>query len=228
MPKSAVIEETPDHLRDYRPGDPPVDQNPFVVRPISASLGVNTAWQQESDQPLELPAFQGVQQITQMALMFTLWSRVEDYLYGDCKVAPLATGQLEKKHLAILRESETSIICLLCLLNNEPYTAGGLVDAMIGQAATADQRGNARKRLVKRTLPVIADRYGLLQYRENNKGNLREYSIGRSARLAEFAERHLATGVEQIVNSEFTRPADHDACVAQDDNQSSIHAGSRT
>lgn len=236
MPKSAVIEETPDLMRSHgpgqlhthRPSEQQTDPDSFLVRPITASLGVNTAWQQEADQPLELPSFQGVQQITQMALMFTLWSRVEDYLHGDCEVVPLTAKRDEKKNLAILRESESSIICLLCLLNNEPYTAGGLVDAMIGQAATVDQRGNARKRLINRTLPVIADRYGLLQYRENNKGNLREYSIGRSARLAEFAESYLASGVEQIVNSEFTRPDDHDAGVVQKNYQSSPHAGSRT
>jgi hypothetical protein len=140
--------------------------------------------------------------------MFTLWARVEPYLYGECELQPLANGKEETRQLGILRESETSILCLLCLINNEPYSAGRLVDAMIGQAATADQRGNARKRLINRTLPVIADRYGLLQYREHKQGNLKEYRITRSARLAAFAEHHLATGVEQIIGGEFTGGGD--------------------
>ena len=140
--------------------------------------------------------------------MFTLWARVEDYLYGECELPPLENNKEEKRQLSVLRESETSILCLLCLLNNEPYSAGRLVDAMIGQSVSADQRGNARKRLIKRTLPVIADRYGLLQYRENNQGNLKEYSITRSSRLAVFAETHLATGVQQIMGGEFTTGGD--------------------
>lgn len=197
------------------------DPEPFVVRSITPSLGVNTAWQQEQNKPLQLPAFQGVQQISQMALMFTLWSRVEQYLYGEMQVVPLSNAREEKKHLGILRESETSIICLLCLLNNEPYSAGRLVDAMIGQEATADQRGNARKRLVSRTLPVIADRYGLLQYNEKNTGNLREYRIGRSASLVEFAEAHLVTGVQQICNSEITLPDNiNESSVSETENES--------
>ena len=178
---------------------------PFTSRPITTGLGVNPDWQGDQTLELDVPEYNGVQQMTQMALMFTLWSRIEDFLYTDCQVAPLQAQKEELKHLGILRESETSIICLLCLLNNEPYTAGRLVDAMISQAASADQRGNARKRLLNRTLPVIADRYGLLQYREHNKGNLKEYRITRSARLAVFAEHHLATGVQQIIGGEFTR-----------------------
>ncbi len=180
----------------------------FTVRPLTASLGVNPDWSDDSPPALEVPAFNGVQQITQMTLMFTLWTRVEAYLYGECSVQPLENRKEETRHLNVLRESETSILCLLCLLNNEPYSAGRLVDAMIGQSATADQRGNARKRLINRTLPVIADRYGLLQYRENNQGKVKEYAITRSARLAAFAENHLATGVQQIIGSEFTTGGD--------------------
>ena len=177
----------------------------FTVRPLTADLGVNPGWQGEaSPAALDVPAYTGVQQITQLTLMFTLWARVEPYLYEECDVQPLASGRTETRQLGILRESETSILCLLCLLNDEPYSAGRLVDAMIGQAATADQRGNARKRLINRTLPVVADHYGLLQYREYQQGNLKEYKITRSARLAAFAEQHLATGVEQIIGAEFT------------------------
>lgn len=173
------------------------------VRPINADLGVNPDWHQPAQAPIEVPPYKGVQQITQMTLMFTLWAGVEAYLYGECSIAPLEFRKEEKRQLGILRESETSILCLLCLLNNEPYSAGGLVDAMIGEHATADQRGNARKRLITRTLPVIADRYGLLQYQQNYKGNLREYSIARTTRLATFAEQHLAVGVQQIVEGDF-------------------------
>lgn len=180
----------------------------FTVRPLTAGLGVNPDWNNGSQPALEVPAYAGIQQITQLTLMFTLWARVEDYLYNECQLPPLDNGKEEKRHLGVLRESETSILCLLCLLNNEPYSAGRLVDAMIGQAANADQRGNARKRLINRTLPVIADRYGLLQYRENNQGNLKEYSITRSKRLAIFAETHLATGVQQIIGGEFTTGGD--------------------
>lgn len=217
MPKAAVSPVPPDQTR------PEADIR--TVRPISASLGVNEAWQAEQPAPLEVPAYRGVRQISQMALMFTLWSRVEGYLYGDCQIEQLAILKDEKKHLGILRESETSVICLLCLLNDEPYTAGGLVDAMIGQTATIDQRGNARKRLVTRTLPVIADRYGLLQFRENNKGNLREYSITRSARLSQFAERHLVTGVEQIIGGEFTRAEDDEVQTQQSAEIKQRHCG---
>lgn len=181
----------------------------FTVRPLTADLGVNPDWQgSAAPAELEVPSYAGVQQITQLTLMFTLWARVEPYLYGECELQPLANGKEETRQLGILRESETSILCLLCLINNEPYSAGRLVDAMIGQAATADQRGNARKRLINRTLPVIADRYGLLQYREHKQGNLKEYRITRSARLAAFAEHHLATGVEQIIGGEFTGGGD--------------------
>ena len=181
---------------------------PFVVRSITPSLGVNPDWHEVQYSELEVPSFRGGQQIAQMALMYTLWSNVEDFLYTECQLSPLETAKEEIKHLGILRESETSVICLLCLLNNEPYTAGRLVDAMITQNSSADQRGNARKRLLNRTLPIIADRYGLLQYREHNKGNLKEYRISRSARLVAFAEQYLVTGVQQIVGGEFTRGAE--------------------
>lgn len=176
----------------------------IAVRPINASLGVNPDWQTLPDVPLKVPPYQGQHHIAQMTLMFTLWASVEPFLYGECSIAPLASGKEEKRQLGILRESETSILCLLCLLHNEPYSAGGLVEAMIGQYATADQRGNARKRLINRTLPVIADRYGLLQYQQNYHGSLKEYAITRSARLANFAEQHLVTGVQQIIGGEFT------------------------
>ena len=183
--------------------DTPAPDNELSVRPISASLGVNPEWTVGHETPLEVPPYHGVREITQMTLMFTLWAGVEPYLYRDCNLQPLEVAKEEKRHLGILRESETSILCLLCLLNNEPYSAGGLVDAMIGQYATADQRGNARKRLINRTLPVVADRYGLLQYQQSAKGNMVEYAITRSARLARFAEQHLASGVQQIVGGQF-------------------------
>lgn len=188
--------------------DPKPDLVPLQtpVRGIGTDLGVNTDWQQVSpasaDQPMQIPTFEGAGEIGKMALMLTLWTAVESYLYETCGVAAVSNHTEEKKHRAILNESETMIICLLCLLNNEPYTAGGLVDAMIAPDASADQRGNARKRLINRTLPVIADRYQLLQFREHNKGNLREYSIARSARLATFAEQVLVTGVRQITGEE--------------------------
>jgi hypothetical protein len=175
-----------------------------AVTPISASLGVNPLWNDDEDtaESVELapiPQFGGSSEIARMALMFTLWASVEAYLYEEEQIEPLTVAREEKKHLSVLRESETSIICLLCLLNNEYYTAGKLIDAMIGEFATADQRGNARKRLVNRTLPVIADRYGLLNYYEVGQGNTREYRICRSERLARFAEKHLVTGVRRLM-----------------------------
>jgi hypothetical protein len=175
-----------------------------AVTPISASLGVNPLWTDDEDtaESVELapiPQFGGSSEIARMALMFTLWASVEAYLYEEEQIEPLTVAREEKKHLSVLRESETSIICLLCLLNNEYYTAGKLIDAMIGEFATADQRGNARKRLVNRTLPVIADRYDLLNYYGVGQGNTREYRICRSERLARFAEKHLVTGVRQLM-----------------------------
>ena len=68
-----------------------------------------------------------------------------------------------------------------------------------GEFVTADQRGNARKRLVNRTLPVIADRYGLVNCFEIGDGNSREYRIARSERLSRFAEKHLVTGVRNLM-----------------------------
>ncbi|OED42321.1 hypothetical protein AB833_06615 [Chromatiales bacterium (ex Bugula neritina AB1)] len=176
------------------------------VRSIDADLGVNRSWR-ESSAPshatgLVIPAYQGAAEVAKMALIITLWAEVKDYLYDNCAVAALDSQGEEKKHLAILNESETMIICLLCLLNNEPYTAGGLVDAMLSSEASSDQRGNARKRLINRTLPVIAGRYKLLQFRESNKGNLREYSIARSVRLARFAEEVLVGGVRRVTGEE--------------------------
>ena len=70
---------------------------------------------------------------------------------------------------------------------------------MLGEFASADERGNARKRLINRTLPVIADHYGLLQVREHVRGKSREYSICRSERLAAFAQNHLVSGFNDIV-----------------------------
>ena len=174
------------------------------VTPISASLGVNPLWTDEENtvdsvELAPIPQFEGTSEIARMALMFTLWASVEAYLYEEEQVEPLTVAREEKKHLSVLRESETSIICLLCLLNNEYYTAGRLIDAMVGGFATPDQRGNARKRLVNRTLPVIADRYGLLRYYEVGHGNTREYRICRSERLARFAGKHLVTGVKQLM-----------------------------
>lgn len=200
MPKTAVIKE------QQRPQSTLADPEVFASRPISASLGVNTHWQAETARQIEVPPYNGAPQIAQMALMFSLWSGVEAFLYDECQVEPLPDNKSELKHLGILRESESSIICLLCLLNNQAYSAGGLVDAMINRNSSADQRGNARKRLLNRTLPVLSDRYGLLQYQAFNKGNLKEYRITRSARLAAFAEQHLVSGVQNICAGEFTQP----------------------
>ena len=200
MPNTAVKKE------QQNPQSSLGDSQPFASRPISVSLGVNTQWQAETASQIEVPPFNGSSQIAQMALMFSLWSEVEMFLYDECQLQPLAENKAELKNLGILRESESSVICLLCLLNNQAYTAGGLVDAMINRNSSADQRGNARKRLLSRTLPVLADRYGLLQYQAFNKGNLKEYRISRSARLAVFAEQHLVAGVQQICAGEFTQP----------------------
>lgn len=177
-------------------------QDRLTVPPMTAALGVNPCWQKASTEELLVPAYRGVEEVAKIALMFTLWSSAEAFLYGECGVEPVVNAREEKKHQAILHESETSLMCLLCLLNNEPYTASGLVDAMVGRDASLDRRGNARKRLINRTLPVIAEHYGLLQFQEYNRGNQREYRITRSARLATFAEQYLVTGVQQITGSE--------------------------
>lgn len=184
------------------------DADMISSKPISASLGINPLWSEEvaDDHSVPelapIPEFDGRSEIARLALMFTLWGAVEDYLYQDGQVVPLSVAREEKKHLSILREAETSIICLLCLLNDEYYSAGKLIDAMIGEYATADQRGNARKRLINRTLPVIADRYGLLNYYEVGQGNSREYRICRSESLARFADLHLVTGVRRLMGAE--------------------------
>lgn len=176
------------------------------TRPITASLGVNPLWSEQTEvqQPNldPIPDFGGRSEIARMALMFTLWASVENFLYEEEQVEPLSVARDEKKHLSILRESETSVICLLCLLNDEYYSAGKLVDAMIGEFATADQRGNARKRLINRTLPVIGERYGLLKSYEVGQGSSREYRICRSERLIRFADTHLVTGVRRLMGDD--------------------------
>jgi len=78
-------------------------------------------------------------------MLLTLWARVEDYLYDHVGIEPLSSAKEEKKHLSVLLESETFLVALLCLLSDEHYSAGSLVDAMVGVNASADQRGNARK-----------------------------------------------------------------------------------
>lgn len=184
------------------------DTETISARPIAATLGVNPRWSEQNDDPTasielaSIPSFDGRAEIARMALMFTLWASVEDYLYQELKIEPLPVAREEKKQLTVLREAETSIICLLCLLNNEYYSAGKLVDAMIGEYATADQRGNARKRLINRTLPVIAGRYGLLNSYEVGQGNSIEYRICRSERLARFAEKHLVRGVRSLMGDQ--------------------------
>jgi len=148
-----------------------------------------------------IPEFRNVAEIGKLALMFTLWSRIEDFIYNDVGIKPLEASKEEKKHRAVLLESETYLVALLCLLNNEHYSASGLVDAMVGVDATADQRGNARKRILNRTLPIVGDRYGLIDYSERHMGNSMEYSICRSSRLVEFAETHLVSGFDSIVGN---------------------------
>lgn len=189
--------------------DESADAETISARPISASLGVNPHWSDADEESAKsavelqaIPDFNGSAEIGRMALMFTLWASVERFLYEQEQVEPLSLAREEKKHLTVLREAETSIICLLCLLNNDYYSAGKLVDAMIGEFATADQRGNARKRLINRTLPVIADRYGLLNCYEVGHNNSREYRICRSERLVRFADQHLVTGVRRLMGDE--------------------------
>jgi len=121
---------------------------------FTADHGVNPGWGVYEERPV-IPEFNNVAEIGKLALLFTLWSRVEDFIYNDVGIKPLDAAKEEKKHRAVLLESETYLIALLCLLNNEHYSAGGLVDAMVGVDATADQRGNARKRILNRTLPIV-------------------------------------------------------------------------
>jgi len=92
-----------------------------------------------------IPAFTGVAEISKLALMFTLWSRIESFLYDEIGLA--------------------------------------------------DQRGNARKRILNRTLPIVGDHYKLIDYSERHEGNSMEYSICRSERLVKFAETHLVPAI---------------------------------
>lgn len=169
------------------------------VAPFNADHGVNPGWGVYEERPA-IPAFNGVAEIAKLAVMFTLWSRVENFIYDEVGLQPLSSAKEEKKHRAVLLESETYLIALLCLLNNDHYSAGGLVDAMVGVDASADQRGNARKRILNRTLPIVGDHYGLIDYSERHMGNSMEYSICRSERLVEFAETHLVTSISQMLN----------------------------
>jgi len=66
---------------------------------------------------------------------------------------------------------------------------------MVGADASADQRGNARKRILNRTLPIVGDHYKLIDYSERHEGNSMEYSICRSERLVKFAETHLVPAI---------------------------------
>lgn len=184
-------------MREATSGNQAVKQS---VAPITASHGLNPGWGVYEERP-SIPAFGGAAEIGRLALMFTLWSRVEHFIYTEVGIEPLSSLKEEKKHLSILLESETYLIALLCLLNNEYYSASGLVDAMVGTDATADQRGNARKRILNRTLPVVGDHYGLIDYSERHMGNSMEYSICRSQRLVEFAESHLVTSINGMFES---------------------------
>lgn len=189
-------------MRDGTSGNQPVKPS---VAPISASHGLNPGWGVYEERP-SIPVFSGAAEIARLALMFTLWSRVEKFIYDEVGVQPLESLKEEKKHLSILLESETYLIALLCLLNNEHYSASGLVDAMVGANATADQRGNARKRILNRTLPVVGDHYGLIDYSERHMGNSMEYSICRSQRLVDFAEAHLVTSINSLFGSTEQTP----------------------
>lgn len=169
------------------------------IAPFTAEHGLNPGWGVYEQKPA-VPQFNGAAEIGKLALMLTLWSKVEDFLYQEVGIQPLEDAKEEKKHLSILHESETYLVAILCLLNSEHYSASGLVDAMAGVNASADQRSNARKRLLNRTLPVGADRYGLFDYSERHMGNSMEYSICRSDRLVEFAEAQLVSGVQTVLD----------------------------
>jgi len=108
--------------------------------PFTADHGVNPGWGVYEERPV-IPKFNSVAEIGKLALMFTLWSRVEEFVYNDVGIEPLESSKEEKKHRIILLESETYLIALLCLLNNEHYSASGLVDAMVGVDATATDDG---------------------------------------------------------------------------------------
>ena len=75
---------------------------------------------------------------------------------------------------------------------------------MVGVNASADQRGNARKRILNRTLPIVGDHYGLIDYSERHMGNSMEYSICRSQRLVDFAELQLVTGVNDLIGMDIS------------------------
>lgn len=168
---------------------------------FTAEHGINPGWGVYEERP-KIPPFSGVAEVAKLTLMFTLWSKVEDFLYQKVGTQPLSVAKEEKKHLAVLRESESYIVVLLCLLNNEHYSASSLVDALVGAEATADQRRNARKRLLDRTIPVLGERYGLLDFSERHVGNSMEYSICRSERLVQFAETYLVPGFTNLVSQE--------------------------
>lgn len=182
-------------MQEGKSGIPPVKKS---VAPFSADHGVNPGWGVYEERPA-IPVFNGVAEIAKLAMMFTLWARVENFIYNEVGMKPLASSKEEKKHRAVLLESETYLVALLCLLNNDYYSAGGLVDAMVGVDASADQRGNARKRILNRTLPIVGDRYGLIDYSERHMGNAMEYSICRSERLVYFAETHLVTSFTGLI-----------------------------
>ncbi len=181
-------------MREAVSGDKPVKKS---IAPFTAEHGVTPGWGVYEERPT-IPSFNGAAEIGKLALMFTLWSRIEFFIYEEVGIQPLTSAKDEKKHLSVLLESETYLISLLCLLNNDHYSAGGLVDAMVGTDASADQRGNARKRILNRTLPIVGDRYGLIDYSERHMGNSMEYSICRSERLVHFAETHLLTSFKGI------------------------------
>lgn len=170
------------------------------VNAFTVNHGVNPGWGVYEERPV-IPDFGGVAEVSKLALMFTLWSRVEPYLYEELGIPPVSSAKEEKKNRAVLLESETYLAVLLCLLNNDHYSAGGMVDAMVGANASADQRGNARKRLLNRTLPIVGDHYGLLDYTERHMGNSMEYSICRSQRLVDFAERHLVPSINNLFDA---------------------------
>jgi len=170
---------------------------------MTVEHGVNPGWGVYEERPV-IPEFTGVAEIGKLATLLTLWARVEDYLYTDVGIEPLSSAKEEKKHLSVLLESETFLVALLCLLNNDHYSASSLVDAMVGVNASADQRGNARKRILNRTLPIVGDHYGLIDYSERHMGNSMEYSICRSQRLVDFAELQLVTGVNDLIGMDIS------------------------
>ena len=173
------------------------------VAAMTVEHGVNPGWGVYEERPV-IPDFNGVAEIGKLATLLTLWAHVEDYLYTDVGIEPLSSAKEEKKHLSVLLESETFLVALLCLLNNDHYSASSLVDAMVGVNASADQRGNARKRILNRTLPIVGDHYGLIDYSERHMGNSMEYSICRSQRLVDFAELQLVTGVNDLIGMDIS------------------------